>query len=76
MSIRQSNYRCVEELPATTVDERLHSFNSDLLAQKSRKPQNKPDESRTGVPTFKEDFSSEHSRFTQQADSRVLAGCF
>ena len=76
MSIRHSNYRCVEERPATTVDERQHSLNSILLAQAAGHSQTKPDESRTGRPTFIEDFLLEHSRFGQQADSMECAGCF
>src|ERR1019366_6406015 len=69
MSIRHSNYRCVEERPATTVDERQHSLNSILLAQAAGHSQTKPDESRTGRPTFIEDFFLNHSRFAQKADS-------
>jgi len=69
MSIRHSNYRCVEERPATTVDERQHSLNSILLARDAGHSQTKPDESRAGRPTFIEDFLLEHSRFGQQADS-------
>ena len=74
MSIRHSNYRCVKERPATTVDERQHSLNSVLRA--AGHSQNKPDESRMGGPTFKEDFLLEHSGFGQQADSIEFAGCF
>ena len=76
MSIRHSNNRCIEERPATNVGERQHSLNPILSARAARHSQNKPDESRTGRPTFKEDFSLEHSRFGQQADSIELAGCF
>src|ERR1017187_3419030 len=76
MSIRHSNYRCVKERPATTVDERQHSLNSVLLGRAAGHSQNKPDESRTARPTFIEDFSLEHSRFGQQADSTEFAGCF
>jgi phage protein D len=76
MSIRHSNYRRVVERPARTVDERQHSLNSILLARAANHSQNKPDESRTGRPTFKEDFLLEHSGFGQQADSIEFAGCF
>jgi hypothetical protein len=76
MSIRQSNYRCVEEPPATTRDERQHSLDSILLARAAGHSQNKPDESRTGRPTFIEDFSLEHSHFGQQAYSTEFVGCF
>ena len=37
-------------------------------------PNDKPDESRTGSPTFTEDFLLEHSRFGQQGDSIEFAG--
>ena len=76
MSIPHSNYRCVEEGAATTVDERQHSLNSVLLARVAGHSQTKPDESRTGRPTFIEDFLLEHSPFGQQADSIGFAGCF
>ena len=76
MSIRHSNYRRVVKRPATTVDERPHSLNSILPARAANHSQNKPDESRTGRPTFKEDFLLEHSGFGQQADSIEFAGCF
>jgi hypothetical protein len=76
MSIRRSNYLCVEEVPATTVDERQHSLNSILLARAAGHSQTKPDESRTGRPTFIQDFLFEHSPSGQQADSIEFAGCF
>jgi hypothetical protein len=76
MSIRHSNYRRVVERPAATVDERQHPLNSIVLEPAARHLQDKPDELRTGRPTFIEDFSSEHSRFGRQADSIEFAGCF
>jgi hypothetical protein len=76
MSIRHSNFLCVEEVPATTVDERQHSLNSILLTRADGHSQTKPDELRTGRPTFIEDFLLEHSPFGQQADSKEFAGCF
>ncbi len=75
MSIRHINYRRVGEA-ATTVDERQHSLNPILLAPAVNHSENKPDESRTGRLTFKEDFLLEHSGFGQQADSKEFAGCF
>lgn len=74
MSIRHSNYRRVEERPATTLDERQHPLKPVLLARAARHSRNKPDESR--AVTFIQDFSSEHSRFGQQADSIEFVGCF
>jgi hypothetical protein len=76
MSIRYSNSCCVEEGTATTIDERQHSLNSILPARAAGHSQTKPDESRTGRPTFIEDFLLEHSPFDQQADSTGFAGCF
>jgi hypothetical protein len=76
MSIRHSNYRRVVKRPATTVDERQHSLNSILPPRAANHSQNKPDESRTGTPTFKEDFLLEHSGFGQKADSIEFACCF
>jgi len=76
MSIRHCNHRCIEEHPATTVDEKQHSLNTILLVRVAGHSHTKPDESRTGKPTFIEDFSLEHSRFGQQADSTEFAGCF
>jgi hypothetical protein len=75
MSIRHSSSSCVEEHPATTVDERQHSFNSILRGRVGGHSQNKPDESQTGRPTFTEEFLLEHSRFSQQADSTEFV-CF
>lgn len=69
MSFPNDNYRCGEELPASTVDERQHSLNPVVRTRAAHYPKNKPDESRTGRPTFIEDFLLEHSRFGQQADS-------
>jgi hypothetical protein len=76
MSIRHNNNRCVEERPATTGDQRKHSVNSVRIARATSHPQNKPEQSRTGRPTFKDDFLMEHSGFGQQADSTEFAGCF
>ena len=76
MSIRHSNYLCVEEAPATTGDESQHSLNSILLARAAGDSQTKPDESRTGRPTFIEEFLLEHSHFGQQADSIKFVGFF
>ena len=76
MSICQSNYRCIEEGPATTVDEGKHSLNFTLLERGPGHSQTKPDELRTDTPTFIEDFLLEHSPFGQQADSIEFAGCF
>ena len=76
MSVRHSNYRRAGKGPAVTADERQQSLKSILLARATRHSQNKPDKSRTGRPTFIEDFLLEHSRFDQQADSIVFAGCF
>jgi hypothetical protein len=76
MSIRHSNYRCVEEDPATTVDEKQHSLNSILLIRASGHSQTKPDVSRTSKSTFIEDYLVEHSPLGQQADSMECAGCF
>jgi hypothetical protein len=76
MSIRHSSYRRIEKRPTTTVDERQHSLNSNLPARAACHSLAKPDESRTSRPTFIEDFSLEHSRLGQQADSTEFAGCF
>ncbi len=77
MSIRHSNYRRVGKRPAVTVDERQRSLNPvKMLTRAARHSQNKPDESRTGRPTFREDFLLEHSRFVQQSDSIEFVSCF
>ena len=77
MSVGHSNYRRVGKHPAATDDERQHSLNPvTMLTRVAHHSQNKPDESRPGRPTFREDFLLEHSRFSQQADSIELAGCF
>jgi hypothetical protein len=76
MSVRHSNYHCVEDRPATTIDERQHSLNSILLPRAAGDSQTKPDESRTGRPTFIEEFLLEHSHFGQQADSIEFVGFF
>lgn len=74
MSVRDSNYRSVEERPTTTIDERQHSVNPVMLTPTARYAKNEP--RRTGKPSFREDFLLEHSRFGQQAESMELAGCF
>jgi hypothetical protein len=76
MSARHGNYRRVGKRPAVTADERQHSLNPVMRTQAVHDSKNKPDESWTGRPTFREDFLMEHSRFGQQADSIELAGCF
>ena len=76
MSVRQNNYCCEENCPATTVDESQHLRNPVMRTRAAHYSQNNHDESRTGKPNFKEDFLLEHSCFDQQADSIVFAGCF
>jgi hypothetical protein len=76
MSFSNDNYRRVGKRPAVTADERQPSLNSILLARAACLSQNEPDESRTGRPASIKDFLLEHSRFVQNADSRVFAGCF
>ncbi len=76
MSFPYDNYRREGKRPAATVDEKQNSLNSVFLAPAASHSQNKPGESRTGSPTFAEDFLMEHSRFGQQADSIEFAGCF
>jgi hypothetical protein len=73
MSVPHSNCRCVEQRPATSVSEKQSS--RDPVKMFTHSP-NEPHESRTGRPTFTEDFLLEHTRFGQQADSIELAGCF
>jgi len=77
MSVRHGNYRRTGKRPAATVDERQRSLNPVMmLTRAARHSQNKPDESRTGRPTFREDFILEHSRFGQQGDPIEFVGCF
>lgn len=77
MPVRSTNNCLVEERPATTtVDESQHSLNPVTRTRVTRLLQKNPDESRTGRPTFIEDFALEHSRFGHQADSIEFAGCF
>jgi hypothetical protein len=76
MSFPNDNCRRAGKPSAATLDERQNSLNSILLARAAHHSQNKPDESPTGRPTFVEDFLLEHSRFVQNADSKVFAGCF
>jgi hypothetical protein len=76
MSFPNGNYRCREELPASTVNERQRSFNPVGRTRAVHYSTNKPDESQTGSPTFTEDFLLEHSRFSEQADSLVFASFF
>ena len=74
MSIRHSNYRRVGK---HTADERQRSLNPVMmLGRAARDSRKKPDQSRTGKPTFREDFLLEHTRFGQQVYSLDLAGCF
>jgi hypothetical protein len=65
MSVRHSNYRCVEKRPAKTVDEGQYPLNSILLPRAACDSLNEPDESRTGTPTFIEDYLLEHSPIGQ-----------
>ena len=76
MSFPKDNYRCGEELPVSTVDEGQHSLNPVVRTRAAHYSKTTPDESRTGGPTFVEDFLLEHSHFDQQADSIVFASCF
>ena len=76
MSFPNDNYRRVGKRPAATVDARQHSVNPVMRTRAAHYSKNKPDESRTGRPTFMEDFLLEHARFGQQADSKEFAGCF
>ena len=76
MSVRHSYYPRVGKPPAATVDEKQHSLNPVMRTRVAHDSRNKPDESRPGRPTFREDFLLEHSRFGQQADSIEFAGCF
>jgi hypothetical protein len=59
-----------------TADEKQPSLNPVMmLTRAAHYSKNKASESRTGKPTFREDFLLEHSRFGQ-ADSKGYAGCF
>jgi hypothetical protein len=76
MSFPNDSYRREGKHPAATIDEKQRSLNAKVLARAANCSQSKSDESRTGRPTFVEDFVLEHARFGQQADSRESAGCF
>jgi len=76
MSVRNRNYRCGEERPASTDDEKQYSLDSIPLARAARHSQNKPDESRPGRPTFIEDFLLEHFSFRQPSRFDSVRGLF
>ena len=76
MSFANDNYRCGEELPVSTVDERQHLLSPMVRTRAAHHSENKPDESRTGGPTFVEDFLLEHSSFGHRAVSIEFASCF
>lgn len=76
MSLPNGNYRRVGKRPAATVDECQHSLDLVMRTRTARHSKNKPAKSRTGRPTFIDDFLLEHSRFGQQADSIEFVGCF
>jgi hypothetical protein len=76
MSVRHSNHRRVRKPSAATVPERQRSLNPMMLTRAARHSKKEPDDSRTGRPTFLEDFLLEHSRFGQQSNSLEFVGCF
>ena len=76
MSLRNSEYFCVEEPPTATIDDKQHSLNPMALARATNYLLNEHDESPNDTPTFMEDFLLEHSPIGQQADSIEFAVCF
>ena len=76
MSFPNDNYRSVGKRQVATVDEKQHSLNPVMSSRAPHYSKKKPDESRTGRPTFIEDFLLEHARSGQQSDSNEFAGCF